>query len=779
MVAALLFALALEPSAAGTFSGRDRQLNVTVPRQDAHITIDGILDEEVWSRAAKLTDFSEYSPVDGRPADDATEVLVWYSSTAIYFGIRAHALPGSVHATLANRDRIDSDDAIQIFLNTFNDNRRALMFAVNPFGVQADGTLVEGTGNRGGVLFSALESGREVTDLTPDYVFTSKGRLTTDGYEVEIEIPFKTLRFPPDKVQRWGVNVIRLVQSRGHEDSWTPATRSGASFLAQSGTLEGLTDLRRGLVLDLNPVVTAKSDGAPSSGGAWRYETHSPEFGGNIRWGLTPNLTLAGTLNPDFSQVEADAGQVVFDPRTALFFPEKRPFFLEGAELFSVPNNLIYTRRVIAPVTAAKLTGTTAGTSVAVMSAIDDPTTSASGSDYPVFTIARMQHDLAGQSRIGFVYTDKIDGSYSNLVAAADARLVFGSIYSLQLQGGGSRTHADSGTMTAPIWQAVLTRDGRHFGYRYQLTGVHDDFRADAGFISRGGIIHGNLNHRYTWYGAEQAPLQSWTTGVQVDGIWQYKDVVVGDELLEKKLHFNNNFKFNGGWLAGASLLLEQFAFDQALYADYGLLREGPVDQILPFTGTPYLHNRDYVLTLNTPQFSKFSGSLFYLWGRDENFFEWSAADIVFATYAIDWRPNDKIRISPQYQLQQFRRRTDGSMVGSRTIPRLKVEYQVSRPVFLRFVGEYDARRQDDLRDDSRTELPIVVRDATGTYQRASAFEHNAFRIDCLFSYQPTPGTVFFAGYGSSLTEAESLRFNRLQRTNDGFFLKVSYLFRL
>ena len=131
----------------------------------------------------------------------------------------------------------------------------------------------------------------------------------------------------------------------------------------------------------------------------------------------------------------------------------------------------------------------------------------------------------------------------------------------------------------------------------------------------------------------------------------------------------------------------------------------------------------------------------------------------MFATYALDWRPNDKIRISPQYQFQQFRRRTDGSMVGSRTIPRLKVEYQVSWPIFVRFVGEYDARQQDDLRDDSRTNLPIVVRDsATGAYARALGFERNAFRVDTLFSYQPTPGTVFFAGYGSSLTEPESLR---------------------
>ena len=198
------------------------------------------------------------------PPRTPTEVLVFYSPTAIYFGIKAHAAPGAVHATLANRDRIDADDAIQIFLNPFKDGRQALVFGVNPLGIQADGALVEGTGNRGGAAFGALESGREVTDLTPDYVFQSKGRLTDYGYEIEIAIPFKTLRFPADRVQSWALNVVRRVQSSGHEDSWTPALRAKSSFLAQSGTLDGLTDLRRGLVLDLNPVATAHADGAPA-----------------------------------------------------------------------------------------------------------------------------------------------------------------------------------------------------------------------------------------------------------------------------------------------------------------------------------------------------------------------------------------------------------------------------------------------------------------------------------------------------------------------------------
>ena len=771
--------------AAAVYSGRENQLHVEPPRIDAAaatVTIDGILDEPVWQQAVRLTGFSQYAPVDGRAAEDATEVFVFYSPTAIYFGIKAHAAPGSVHATLANRDRIDADDAIQIFLNPFKDGRQALVFGVNPLGIQADGALVEGSGNRGGALFSALESGREITDLTPDYVYQSKGRVTDEGYEIEIAIPFKTLRFPADRVQSWALNVVRLVQSSGHEDSWVPALRAKSSFLAQSGSLDGLTDLHRGLVLDLNPVVTAHADGRPA-GDRWGYDSNRPELGGNVRWGVTPNLTLNGTLNPDFSQVEADASQFTFDPRSALFFPEKRPFFLDGAELCNAPNNLIYTRRIAAPLTAVKLTGNSAGTDIALLSAVDDPATSATGVDHPIFNIARIQHELPHSSKVGIVYTDRIDGGDSNRVFAADARLLFGSIYNLQLQAGGSRTELGGRAITAPIWQATFNRDGRHFGLRYQTTGIHEDFQAASGFISRAGVITTNLTHRYTWFGAESAAVQSWTTSVLVNGVRQYRNDLdsQADAWLEKKLHFNNSFKFRGGWLAGASALFESFAFDELFYRDYALQASTSSGTgIIPFTGVPHIRNDDYVVTLNTPQFSRFSGSVFYIWGHDENFYEWSPATIAFATFAVDWRPNDKLRISPQLQLQTYNRRSDGSRVADGRIPRLKVEYQLSRAIFVRAIGEYNAQRQDALRDDSRTNLPIVIRDpATGLYAPATAFERNRFRVDALFSYQPTPGTVFFAGYTSLLTEPQGLHFGNLRRTNDGFFLKASYLLRL
>jgi hypothetical protein len=771
----------LAAAAAGSVvhSGREGRLDVAIPRLDIAIEVDGALDEPVWGQAARLVDFSQYAPVDSQAAEQQTTVLAWYSPTAIHFGIQASAPPGTVRATLADRDRLDTEDQIQIFLNTFNDGRQAFMFAVNPLGVQADGALTEGTRNvsRG---FEGLGTGREAVDLSPDFVFQSKGRLTEAGYAVEIRIPFKSLRYQTAPTQDWGIHVIRRVQSKGHEDSWAPARRAAASFLAQAGRLRGLTDLRRGLVLDLNPAVTSRLDGA-RDGANWSYDGGTPEFGLNVRWGLTANLTLNGTLNPDFSQVEADAGQFVFDPRAALFFPEKRPFFLDGIEQFATPNNLIYTRRIVAPIASAKVTGKMSGTGVAFLSAVDDASTSATGS-HPVFNIARLQRDLGANAKAALIYTDRIDGDNSNRVLAVDSRVNFARVYRLQMQGAVSRTARDESISTAPLWDVSVHRDGRRFGFLYQVRGVDEEFRSESGFLSRVGIASVVLDHRLTLYGRRGALLESWTGDVVLDGTWQYEKFVAGRGAQDRKLHLNSNFALRGGWRTGGSVLIETFGYDDRLYADYALERvnaDGTRD-ILPFTGVPNLANLDYVLQVTTPQFSAVSGNVFLLWGRDENFFEWSSADIVFARYAVDWRPTQQLRVNPQYQLQQYRRLTDGTLVGRRRIPRLKLEYQLSRAIFLRWIGEYDANEQDDLRDDSRTELPIVVLNrSTGEYERALGFTRNQFRNDWLFSYQPSPGTVIFAGYGSTVTEDRPLHFDELTRTRDGFFLKVSYLFRL
>ena len=766
------------PHLGPTHNGRARELEIKLPRLDETIAIDGRLDEPVWQRAALLTGFSRYAPSDGVPADDSTEVFVWYSATAIHFGIRAYAEPGTVRATLADRDKMFSDDYIGIFIGTYNDGRQATIFGANPLGVQGDGILVE-TGASGSGGFGGSSVGREPTDISPDYVYQSKGRLTDYGYEIEIRIPFKSLTYQAADPQSWSLNVVRKVQSRGFEYSWAPAERAAASYIAQHGHMTGLTGLDRGLVLDINPVVTAHLDGAQTPSG-FRYGEAQPKYGATVRWGITNNLTLSGTINPDFAEVESDAGQFVTDPRQSLFFQEKRPFFLEGTEQFATPSNLVYTRRILSPVAAAKISGKIAGTSIALLAAVDDTLGSLSGRDRPLFTILRMRRDVGKSSRLGLIYTGKEEGAASNRVLGGDARLVFSPSWSASLQGVISRTEdPGAGVRSGPLFAVSATRTGRAFSARYVLSGIHDNFGTSSGFISRPAIAHALADHSITWYGAEGAWWQTFSTDVVLDGTWAYQGFMHGRDALEKKLHFNQNATLRGGWRVGASALIEDFGYDPTLYTGYAIERRiGAVTDTVPFTGRARIPNVDWVLTLNTPQFKYFAFSGLVVVGRDENFYEWSSADIGYVALTADWRPTEQLRVEGTYNWQWFDRGTDGSRVGQGRIPRVKMEYQLSRSVFVRLVGQYTALERDALRDEGGTGFPILFRSGT-TYVRTTPESRNGFRADALFSYQPSPGTVLFAGYGSSFREPDAFAFRRLDRTNDGLFAKMSYLFRM
>ena len=201
------------------YSGVDGDLDIRVPRLEFDLEVDGVLDEPAWGDASVLTGFSQHRPVDGVPADDNTEVLIWYSPTAIHFGIRAFEPHGPVNSTLADRDKIENDDHIQILLDTYDDGRTATVFGVNPLGVQSDGSRVDRGVQGGGLLRHGTG---DPVDLSPDFLYETKGRLTEYGYEIEMRIPFKSLSFQPAETQDWGINVIRRVQHSGRDQTWTP-----------------------------------------------------------------------------------------------------------------------------------------------------------------------------------------------------------------------------------------------------------------------------------------------------------------------------------------------------------------------------------------------------------------------------------------------------------------------------------------------------------------------------------------------------------------------------
>jgi hypothetical protein len=684
--------------------------------------------------------------------------------------------------TLADRDRISTDDNVEIHLDTFDQRNRAFVFIVNPLGVQADGTKNE----VGGFIPGAnVMPGQN--DLSADFVWQSKGRVTEWGYEVEVRIPFSSLRYPATAVQRWGLQIARHVQHSGYEETWTPAKRASASFIGQAGWLTGLTGMRHGQIVEMNPEVTNTVTGTPCCDPGqrdWRYQS-SPQLGGNLRWTLGSNFVLNGTAKPDFSQVEADATQIAADQRFALFYPEKRPFFVEGLDQFNVPNTLVYTRTIVRPDAAAKVTGKLGRADVAVLSALDDGgalATTANAGQRPLVDIVRLRQSFGEQSLAGLLYSDRVSGSRANRVFGGDTHIVFGGLYFAQLQAVESETHTSGATRRGPMWEAVIDRTGRSFGFHYNVIGIAPGFAADNGFVPRVGYVQPNVSNRVTWYGRPGSLLERFNVFGTVNGLWRYDDFFATKSVLEDRASASGQLTLHGGWSIGFSPLLASYAFDPAAYSSLFVQQTGSGPAVVPAPAPqPFLPSSRVETLLSgfsvaTPLYQWFDASAGTTVGNDVDFVETSRVRRTDYNATVDLRPSERLRVSATYMASAFTRRRDGTRSTFTRIPRLKVEYQLARPIFVRVVSQYTATHREPLVDPRTGQVLLVSTNGTLTPSTVSA--SNALRTDWLFSYRPAPGTVFFLGYGGSLSEPDPLAFQRLRRTTDAFFAKASYVVR-
>jgi hypothetical protein len=739
---------------------------VTIPRIDAGARVDGQLDEAAWSQAAKLVGFSQYQPVDGRPAEEDTEVLLWYSPSALHVGIIAHDRePSAIRATMADRDNLDSEDTVTLYLDTFNDHRRAFFFTVNALGIQQDGVLSESGFNAGNLKQEggALRQAGGATDKNPDYQWDSKGRITEDGYVVELSVPFKSLRYSGNGPQRWGLNVLRTVQRTGYLDSWTDARRAGESFLAQAGDVDGLHDMTRGVVTEIQPFVTTAIDGT-------RAHVASPLVRGqadinpgvNLRLSTT-NLTLDATANPDFSQVESDASQVTVNERFALFFAEKRPFFLEGIELFAAPNQLVYSRRIVNPIAGGKVTGKIGGLNVAYLVVKEKE-----DSGGALFNVARLRHDVGPNSTIGVTLTDRTaEGDYSRVVAA-DSRVIFKRVYYVQVQAGGSWTDEGTGRRGSPLWMVEWDRTGRGFGFNYKVTGTGPGFKAAAGYVPRDNIVEARLTNRLSWYGARGSWLETVSPRLNLSRIWRYDAVDRGP--LEGTDQLSVQAQLRGGWNVNTTVKRLLWRFEPDTFNAYHVSGAGaplaylPIDRVTGVTPS---------ITVKTPVFRTFNAQLDTQRGPVAIFAEGAEGRETRVSTTLSSRPNGSIRMEATATYSRITRARDGSEFARTVIPRFKVEYQVARPLFFRMITEYQSQRQG-LLVDAIGGVPLIV---SGVIPAAQSTR--GLRLDWLASYKPTPGTVAFFGYGSTLTaDRMDPLANRLVRMSDGFFLKIAYQIR-
>ncbi len=773
----LLMITALTPGVSAdtlVYSGRDGNLDVRPPRVESpRISVDARLDEPEWADAAVLTGFTQYTPVEGRQATQETEVRIFYASDAIYFGFHVFdSEPDKILVNLTERDRSSfANDWVRIMLDTFNDQRQAYTFFVNAYGIQTDGIWLESLQPLGG------PTGPKV-DFNPDFLWDSEGRVVDDGWVVEIRIPYVSIRFPDVPQQDWGLQIARGVTRSDFKSSWAPLTLEVSSVLAQSGRLRGIQDIQPKRLVELNPVTTAKLEGQRGVDGFSRGSVE-PEVGLNARYGLTPNFVLDATLNPDFSQVEADADQIQVNERFALFFAEKRPFFLDGAEIFRSTQRLVHTRRVIDPIAGAKVTGKSGDLSVAYLGSVDEsPESVFGGSGKAVFNLLRVRRDVGSGSTFGLLYTDRTvtggSGVY-NRVLSGDTRLLFGGRYTVDAQFSGSWTAAgpdSEGTGFKPFVTLGFNRTGRRFSGRARIEDVHPDFRSASGFIPRVGDVQSEVAARYDGYGSAGATLERYSLEFRYNGFYDHGEFWDGGSPYEWEVELWPRLTFRGARSLAFILRWGSFRFRAEDYAEYEV--QGIGGTPLPFSTPPPLDRMLAIGLLPNVRVNdrvRINGNAFYreipLFAEGSRGLELQLSPSLQLTLSDAWR------VDLSHTWSRLWRTADDSRFSTVNLSRARVQYQFGKSVFARFIAQYDLEERDALRHPV-SGLSILV---DSVLQEAT--DRGAFQGQALVSYEPSPGTIFFVGYSRLMRGLSDYSLGSKDPIQDGFFVKVSYLFRL
>ena len=527
-----LLALAALPAFAATAPTTP---SLNIPRVGSDITVDGVLDEPVWAEASMVDVSYEVSPGDNLPAPVKTTARIAYTEDAVLLAFHAEDPdPSKLRAFLRDRDALYSDDFIGVMLDTFDDQRRAYEFFVNPLGVQADLIKEEATGNE---------------DDSWDGLWTSAARITAQGYDAELRIPFATLRFhDTDGVRRWGASFIRIRPREFRYQYFSHRVERGARCLVCTfDKIEGFAGAKQGRNLEITPTFTAlHTQERATPDASWQSQDTDFEPGLDVAWSPSPNLTLNGTLNPDFSQVETDQAQLDLNTSFALFFPEKRPFFLEGADYFTTPLQVLYTRQIADPDAGLRMTSHNDRQAFGVIAATDAVTQllmpGVLGSSFRSLDqeanvlVGRYRYDLDAHTSLGAVTTARQGEDYRNVLTGFDGRWQNGA-HTLSGQWLRSdSTYPDELALAdaTPRGNAMLlayTFGNRDWTAKASHTRIDPGFRADVGFISQVGYDKSVIGGGHNWYGEPGAAISK----VQFYGDWDITHRYDG-LLLEREL---------------------------------------------------------------------------------------------------------------------------------------------------------------------------------------------------------------------------------------------------
>ena len=772
---------------------------VGIPEISTPIIIDGHVDEDAWKTAAVFKDFYQTSPGYNTEPSKPTEVYMMYDEHNLYVAFKCWDDQGKVRASVAKRDNVYNEDNVRMWLDTYNDQRRAYVLAFNPLGIQQDGIFTEGNG----------------PDFTVDIVMESKGVIEDWGWSVEVKIPFKSLRYTAGKGKQWGFSVARNIDRFNDEfDEWLPDDRDVSGMLVKHGHITGLDDIKYERTLELTPSITVSETGnrVPANeiaAGRFVNQPIKADLGLTLKYTLSPNITLDAAINPDFAEIEADAPVVTANQRFPIFFDEKRPFFLEGKDIFDSPLQPFYSRTIVDPDVAAKLTGKVGKTSFGFLAASDNAPGNFSDDERTVnlichqaqasdpghgcpldefldknatFGVLRVKRDFGRNNNVGFFSTARVFPQSRNFVGGFDGKLKLdaATVMTFQALATHSRKNFyDSNT------NDLLYRTGNGFGYFWSLDYTKDthgwyaeafgrtsDYRADAGFTRRT-----NTNQYFFAY-RESTKSNPKATLI--------------------RLNANQFVRYTMDWagrtqyaLVGASVngqlkgnLFLNFEAGDQYEKDYEEEFRSPGGPVPAFFGAPTRSAQIPYFSLNVNKtvnkqfnFYGFVGSMFgamdYDFGAGNRYPRVSPAYLAWvnggqvgpepaldpgpgyqfdAQFGFEYKPINPLRISLDYTKSQLTRYDNDRVAYDTNIFTLRSTYQFTRFTYVRARVDYDSL-------------------------------HSNIAGQFLFGWNPSPGTAFYVGYNDNLnyngfnpyTGQYEPRIGQNSRT---FFIRASYLFR-
>ena len=785
----------------------DKSQPIRLVRFEKAPVVDGVLNEEEWSRAVVLKDFYQIRPGDNIKPSQPTEVRLGYDTKFLYIGFRAHTGSDKLRSTIAKRDAVLEDDHVRVYLDTFNDQRRAYVFIFNPLGIQQDGIFTEG--------------GTE--DYTVDVVMESKGQIDAEGYTVEVAVPFKSFRYEAGKEKQWGVHALRRIKNANNEStSWMPIARSISGFLSQAGHVVGLEGISAERTLELIPSLTLSETGRrvrtltraqlradPSLREPGRFVNEPVKFdpGLTAKFSVASAVTLDLTINPDFAQVEADQLVVTANQRFPIFFPEKRPFFLEGIDIFRTPLGVVDTRAIADPDVAVKLAGKQGRNTFGLLLASDnapgnfeederteirqnlenfvrDPARFAFDSrirlveQNSLVGILRLKRDVGKENSLGLIATTYNFVDNHNHLGGFDGRFRLNpqTVFTFQALGTHTRQffydfEQDRNvyrTGNAFGYSAVLQRTTRNFTYLLSSIGRTSDYRARVGFTRRVNTNNTEWSVRYESDPNPKRTLTSWGLGAGQRLLYDWQGRSQYASTTGRAFaHLSRQTFFQVGYIGGYERLFEE---------EFGVkrtaTREGEFAGPDPERSAP---NHNFFFEVGSTPSEKFS---FYTY-----------ASYIQGVFDLDFGAGPGFpRVSPLALTDPNARLNPGP--GNELIIESNITYQPVKAFRLSvdFIKDRLTRQ-----DTGRVSFDDNILSTRATYQ----FTRDTFaraRVDYtslsakifqqyLVGWTPNPGTSFYVGYSDNMnyngyspfTSERERGFNLNRRT---FFIKMSYLIR-